>query len=137
MVFPDYENSILALPNGVLARFGAPAHGPTLPALDAALRRHEKILWVILDGLGSATLRRARGHFIEEISRFSRRESRLSRFCAGNFEEIRQNPQEARRLKGGRLRQRRNRRGEGVYSSAASFAMDASRRRSASSRPSR
>ena len=59
MVFPDYENSILALPNGVLARFGAPAHGPTLPALDAALRRHEKILWVILDGLGSAALRRA------------------------------------------------------------------------------
>ena len=36
MVFPDYENSILALPNGVLARFGAPAHGSTLPALDAA-----------------------------------------------------------------------------------------------------
>lgn len=59
MVFPDYENSILALPNGVLARFGAPTHGPTLPALDAALRRHERILWVILDGLGSATLRRA------------------------------------------------------------------------------
>ena len=59
MAFPDYENSILALPNGVLARFGAPAHGPTLPALDAALRRHEKILWVILDGLGSAALRRA------------------------------------------------------------------------------
>ena len=43
MVFPDYENSILALPNGVLARFGAPAHGPTLPALDEDLTAFAKI----------------------------------------------------------------------------------------------
>lgn len=60
MRLPDYSRSILSIPAGVLAHYGAANGHARLPELDGALKAgRSKVLMVILDGLGSAVLRRA------------------------------------------------------------------------------
>ena len=55
--YPDYKNSILGIPNSILAYFGAKPHHDTLPILDKRLEKGFKnvVLWV-LDGMGMDAL---------------------------------------------------------------------------------
>jgi hypothetical protein len=61
-VFPNYDESILAIPNSILKACGVEAFHKTLPLLDEALKRHSKIVLVIFDGLGSAVLENLAPH---------------------------------------------------------------------------
>ncbi len=50
---PNYENSILGIPNSILAHYGAKAHHSTLPVLDEKLRHNYKnIVLLAMDGMG-------------------------------------------------------------------------------------
>ena len=51
--FPDYNHSILGIPNSVLKHYGVQTDYPSLPLVDKALEKHPKnvVVW-ILDGLG-------------------------------------------------------------------------------------
>ena len=55
---PDYNNSILGIPNSILTHYGAKVPHETLPVLDEKLRRGYKniVLWV-LDGMGLDALK--------------------------------------------------------------------------------
>lgn len=57
ITFPDDSRSILAIPNSLLAHFGAEPRHETLPELDRAIQGKKKIAWILLDGLGSVHLR--------------------------------------------------------------------------------
>ncbi len=57
ITFPDDSRSILAIPNSLLAHFGAKPRHETLPELDRAIQGKKKIAWILLDGLGSVHLR--------------------------------------------------------------------------------
>jgi predicted AlkP superfamily pyrophosphatase or phosphodiesterase len=50
---PNYDNSILGIPNSILSHYGAAARHATLPVLDAKLRRNYKnVVLLVLDGMG-------------------------------------------------------------------------------------
>ena len=50
---PDYGNSILGIPNSILAYYGAKPHHAALPILDEKMRRNYKnIVLLVLDGMG-------------------------------------------------------------------------------------
>ena len=51
---PDYGNSILGIPNSILAHFGAKPHHATLPALDERLRKKDwkNVVLLLFDGMG-------------------------------------------------------------------------------------
>ena len=54
---PDYQNSILGIPNSILAHYGAKPHHATLPVLDEKLRRNYKnVVLLVLDGMGADVL---------------------------------------------------------------------------------
>ena len=53
LFYPNYEHSILGIPNSLLRYYGAKAHHTSLPILDKLLKRNYKnIILVILDGMG-------------------------------------------------------------------------------------
>ncbi|MDR0862316.1 MAG: alkaline phosphatase family protein [Oscillospiraceae bacterium] len=55
--FPDYAGGTLAIPNSLLAHYGATPHHATLPILDNALRAgYRNVVQIVLDGMGSALL---------------------------------------------------------------------------------
>ena len=55
--YPDYNNSILGIPNSILSYYGAKPHHKTLPALDKVLTKNFKnIVLYVLDGLGVEAL---------------------------------------------------------------------------------
>ncbi|MCL2107542.1 MAG: alkaline phosphatase family protein [Oscillospiraceae bacterium] len=55
---PDYHNSILGIPNSLLAHFGAKPHHATLPVLDERLRRgYKNVVLIVLDGMGMDALK--------------------------------------------------------------------------------
>ena len=50
---PDYDNSILGIPNSILQHYGAETHHKSLPLLDDRLRQNYKnVVLYVLDGLG-------------------------------------------------------------------------------------
>jgi hypothetical protein len=63
-IFPNYDESILSIPNSILKACGIEARHQTLPLLDEALKRRKKIALVIFDGLGSAALSLAPASFL-------------------------------------------------------------------------
>ena len=55
---PDYDCSILGIPNSILAHYGAKPHHKTLPVLDEKLRRnHKNVVLLVLDGMGMEVLK--------------------------------------------------------------------------------
>ncbi|MDR1692131.1 MAG: alkaline phosphatase family protein [Oscillospiraceae bacterium] len=57
LFLPDYTNSILGIPNSILAHYGAKPHHPTLPALDEKLcKGYKNVVLLVLDGLGDNLL---------------------------------------------------------------------------------
>ena len=51
--FPDYDNSILGIPNSILKHFNLPAYHPGLPILDGYLAKgFRQIVLLVLDGMG-------------------------------------------------------------------------------------
>ena len=53
MTLPNYDHSILGIPNSILAHHGATPHHATLPTLDECLRRgYRNIFLLVLDGMG-------------------------------------------------------------------------------------
>ena len=59
IIWPDYDRSILGIPNALLRHYGAETKHPSLPLLDAALARgYRNVALLVFDGLGSDALRR-------------------------------------------------------------------------------
>lgn len=57
ILFPDYDHSILGIPNSILKHYGISNDYPTLPVLDKALAKNYKnVVLLILDGLGTDML---------------------------------------------------------------------------------
>ena len=55
---PDYTNSILGIPNSILAHYGAKPHHDTLPILDERLQKgYKNIVLLVLDGMGLDALK--------------------------------------------------------------------------------
>ena len=55
---PDYDNSILGIPNSILAHYRAKPHHKTLPILDEKLLKgYRNIVLLVLDGLGYDALK--------------------------------------------------------------------------------
>ena len=55
---PDYENSILGIPNSILAHYGAAPHHTTLPVLNEKLQKgYKNIVLIVLDGMGLEILK--------------------------------------------------------------------------------
>lgn len=55
---PDYDASILGIPNSVLAHYGAKPHHKTLPILDDKLcQRYSNIVLLVMDGMGIDALK--------------------------------------------------------------------------------
>lgn len=55
---PDYENSILGIPNSILVHYGAEPHHTTLRILDEKLQKgYKNIVLIALDGLGLDALK--------------------------------------------------------------------------------
>lgn len=53
IVYPNYDHSILGIPNSFLGYYGAKKHHSSLPILDKLLNRHYKnVIFIILDGMG-------------------------------------------------------------------------------------
>ncbi len=51
--FPNYDHSILGIPNSLLNHYGAKAHHKTLPVLDNYLKKkYKNVILIILDGMG-------------------------------------------------------------------------------------
>ena len=58
IILPDYNNSILGIPNSILAHFGATPHHATLRILDEKLAKgYKNIVLLVLDGLGLDVLK--------------------------------------------------------------------------------
>ena len=52
-VYPNYNRSILGIPNSLLRYYGAKTHHPSLPMLDQYLGRdYQNVILIILDGMG-------------------------------------------------------------------------------------
>ena len=64
---PDYSNSILGIPNSILAHFGAEPRHATLPVLDAELQKgYRNVVLLAFDGLGIDALKaHAPGGFLD------------------------------------------------------------------------
>jgi len=57
IIFPDYKNNILGIPNSILSYFGAKPHNDTLSILDKRLRKgFRRVVLLVLDGLGMDAL---------------------------------------------------------------------------------
>ena len=55
---PDYDNSILGIPNSILAHYGTKSHHATQSILDEKLRRNYKnVVLLVLDGMGLDVLK--------------------------------------------------------------------------------
>ena len=51
--YPDYDNSILGIPNAFLDYYGVRTKHPALPMLEQALKQnHKNVIFIILDGMG-------------------------------------------------------------------------------------
>lgn len=51
--FPNYDHSILGIPNSLLNHYGAKAHHKTLPLLDKYLKKkYKNVILIVLDGMG-------------------------------------------------------------------------------------
>ena len=56
--YPNYKNSILGIPNSILAHYGVNPHHGTLPVLDERLRKnYRNIVLLVLDGMGLDALK--------------------------------------------------------------------------------
>lgn len=75
-IFPDYNKSILNVPNSILKHFGALTHHATLPSLDKKLSKNPKnVILILLDGMGTNVIRKhlsfwsfLRRHKIDDIT---------------------------------------------------------------------
>ena len=55
---PDYNNSILGIPNSILTHYGAKPHHTTLPILDEKLQKgYKNVVLIVLDGMGLDVLK--------------------------------------------------------------------------------
>ena len=53
LLYPNYDHSILGIPNSLLNYYGAKAHHTSLPILDKLLKQNYKnVILIILDGMG-------------------------------------------------------------------------------------
>jgi len=67
--YPNYNHSILGIPNSLLSYYGAKATHPSLPILDGYLRQNYKnVILIILDGMGMDMLQ----HNLSKFSFFRR-----------------------------------------------------------------
>lgn len=59
MIRPDYDNSILSIPNSLLKYYGATPHHATLPLLDGLLAKdYRNVVLLVMDGMGVNVLNR-------------------------------------------------------------------------------
>ena len=57
ILYPDYENSILCIPNSLLSHYGAAAHCASHPRLDALLAQgFRNVVLMVFDGMGADML---------------------------------------------------------------------------------
>jgi predicted AlkP superfamily pyrophosphatase or phosphodiesterase len=58
MFLPDYDCSILGIPNSILSHYGAKPHHKTLPVLDEKFRQdYKNVVLLVLDGMGMEALK--------------------------------------------------------------------------------
>lgn len=73
--FPDYKNSILALSNSLLKKYGVKTKHPSLKSLDQKIKPYKNVILMIFDGLGMNILNQhlkendfLRKHLFQELS---------------------------------------------------------------------